>query len=421
MKFLSNLAAIFRIPDLRKRVLYTLGLILVFRAGAHIPIPGIDTAQLKNMFDQNGLLGFVDLFSGGALSNFSVFAMGIVPYINASIIMQLLMIILPQLKEIAEEGEHGRKQISQYTRYLTVVLAFVQGAAITLSFRNLLSPNYSFGLFFFSSMISLVAGTIMVMWLGELITERGIGNGASLLIFAGIVARLPDYIGRTITLVQGGTSLFWVAVMLGIFMFVILGIVIVQEAQRKIPVQYAKRIIGRKVYGGQSTFIPLRINQGGVIPIIFASSVLLFPSTIARVIPGMGKLSEILYPGRGLYMFLFFALIFFFTYFYTAVTFNPTELANNIQKYGGFILGVRPGKPTAEFLEKIITRLTLVGALFLGAIAILPMIAANVTHVTSFTGLGGTALLIIVGVALDLLKQIETHLINREYEGVIHS
>ncbi len=419
MKFLSNLTAIFRLPDLRKRVLFTLFIIAVFRAGAHIPIPGIDTMQLKNMFDQNGLLGFVDLFSGGALSNFSVFAMGIIPYINASIIMQLLMIIMPQLKEIAEEGEEGRKRLSQYTRYLSVVLAFVQGAAITASFRNLLSPSYSFGLFFISSMISLVAGTVLVMWLGELITERGIGNGASMLIFAGIVARLPDYIGRTITLVQGGTNIFWVLIMLVVFLFVIFGIIVVQEAQRKIPVQYAKRIIGRKVYGGQSTYIPLRINQGGVIPIIFASSVLMFPSTIANFIPGLGKLSQILYPGRGFYMFLFFALIFFFTYFYTAVTFNPTELANNIQKYGGFILGVRPGKPTAEFLEKIISRLTLLGALFLGAIAILPMISANVTHVTSFSGLGGTALLIIVGVALDLVKQIETHLINREYEGVI--
>ncbi|MBU0580715.1 MAG: preprotein translocase subunit SecY, partial [Candidatus Margulisbacteria bacterium] len=304
MGFLGKFTTFFRIEDLRKRVLFTLFVIFIFRLGAHLPIPGIDTAQLKNLFDQGGLLGFVDLFSGGALSNFSIFSMGIIPYINASIIIQLLMIIVPQLKEIAEEGDAGRKKIAQYTRYLTVALAFVQGAAITSGFRSFLSPNYSFGLFFFSSMVSLVAGTVFVMWLGELITERGIGNGASLIIFSGIVARLPDYISRTVTLIKGGTNIGWVGVLLFVFLLVIIGIVIIQEAQRKIPVQYAKRVVGRKMYGGQSTFIPLRINQGGVIPIIFASSVLLFPSTIARFIPGLSKVAELLYPGRGVYMFL---------------------------------------------------------------------------------------------------------------------
>jgi preprotein translocase subunit SecY len=366
-------------------------------------------------------MGFLDLFTGGALMRFSVFAMGIVPYINASIIMQLLTVVIPQLEELSKEGEAGRKQISTYTRYLTVALAAFQAFGMSFWLRGVMVENYNFVFFLIGTMVALTAGSTLVMWFSELVTEKGIGNGASLLIFVGIVSRIPDYIGQTVTLVRGGASLIGVAILLIAFLAMIVAIVIVQEGQRRIQVQYAKRIIGRKMYGGQSTYIPLRINQGGVIPIIFASSVLLFPATIAQFIPNptvqhmVGWLS----PSGGLYMLMYFALIFFFTYFYTAITFNPNELAENIKKYGGFVMGIRPGKPTAQYLEYTITRLTLVGALFLAVIAVIPTIIEGLTHITSFQGLGSTALLIVVGVALDLVRQIETHLVTRQYEGLL--
>lgn len=415
----NSLQYIFKLEDLRKKVIFTLLMIAVFRLGAHIPVPGIDTTQLQNLFNQGGLLGLVDLFSGGALSNFSIFAMGIIPYINASIIMQLLTVIFPQLKELAEEGESGRKQIAQYTRYLAVGLGLFQAIIISIGFKSFLLPGYSPMFFVISAAISLVAGTAFVMWLSELITENGIGNGASIIIFVGIISRMPAYITRTITLVKGGLSIANVLILVAVMILVIIGIIIVQEAQRKIPVQYAKRIVGNKMYGGQATYIPLKINQGGVLPIIFASAVLIFPVTIANYISFLKPLADILYPGRTAYMIMFFVLIFFFTYFYTAITFNPVELANNIQRYGGFIVGVRPGEHTAKYLERIITRLTFLGAVFLSTIAIAPMIAVNVTHVTSFMGLGGTALLIMVGVALDLMRQIDTIIVNKKYEGII--
>ena len=411
----------FNIPDLRKKILFTLGMLIIFRFGVHITVAGVDTTKLAALFGQGNLLGFLDLFTGGALMRFSIFAMGIVPYINASIIMQLLTVVIPQLEELKKEGEVGSKQIAQYTRYLTVALAAFQSFGMAFWLRGVVLESIPFPLFLVICVLSLTAGSTLVMWLGELVTERGIGNGASLLIFVGIVARIPAYIGQTVTLVRGGASLFGVIILLISFLAMIVAIVIVQEGQRKIQVQYAKRVVGRKMYGGGSTYIPLRINQGGVIPIIFASSVLLFPATIAQFVPvfPIKEIAGFLSPGHAFYMIFYFFLIFFFTYFYTAITFNPVELAENIKKYGGFIMGIRPGKPTADYLEYTISRLTLVGALFLGIIAVVPTIVEGMTRITSFQGLGSTALLIVVGVALDLVRQIETHLVTRQYEGLL--
>jgi preprotein translocase subunit SecY len=415
------ISGIFNIADLRRKFLFTLGMIIIFRLGAHIPVAGIDAAKLQNLFSKGNILGFLDLFTGGALMRFSVFAMGIVPYINASIIMQLLTAVIPQLEELQKEGASGHKKIASYTRYLTVVLAAFQAFGMSFWLRGVMLPDYNFLFFLFGTMVALTAGSTLVMWFAELITENGIGNGASLLIFVGIVARIPAYIAQTVTLVRGGASIIGVSILVVSFLLMIVAIVIVQEGQRRIQVQYAKRIIGRKMYGGQTTYIPMRINQGGVIPIIFASSVLLFPATIAQFIPNpvVQKVVGWISPSGSFYMVFFFLLIFFFTYFYTAITFNPVELAENIKKYGGFISGIRPGRPTAQYLEYVITRLTLVGALFLAIVAIIPSIVERLTHVTSFQGLGATALLIVVGVAMDLVRQIETHLITRQYEGLL--
>jgi len=418
---LKNLTGIMNIKDLRNRVLFTLAMIAVFRFGAHVSVAGIDMVKLSALFGQGNLLGFLDLFTGGAMVKFSVFAMGIVPYINASIVMQLLASVIPQLEELQKEGDHGRKQIAQYTKYLTIGFAAFQSVGMSFWLRSVMLEGYNFPLFLFSTVVCLTAGTAMLMWFAELITERGIGNGASVIIFIGIVSRIPSYFGSTVTLIKGGASLTAVLVLLSVFLVMIVAIVVVQEAQRRVQVQYAKRIVGRKMYGGQSTYIPIRLNQGGVIPIIFASSFLLFPATIAQFIPNdffrgmVGALS----PSGSLYMFLYFGLIFFFTYFYTAITFNPKDLAENIKKYGGFITGIRPGKPTADYLEYIISRLTLIGALFLALVAIIPTIVESLTHITTFQGLGATALLIVVGVALDLVRQIEAHLVTRQYERLL--
>lgn len=415
------ISGIFNIADLRKKFLFTLGMIILFRLGGYIPVAGIDAIKLQALFSKGNILGFLDLFTGGALMRFSVFAMGIVPYINASIIMQLLTVVIPQLEELSKEGESGRKVIAGYTRYLTVVLAAFQSFGMSFWLRGVMVDGYSFFFFLAGTMVALTAGSTLVMWFSELITENGIGNGASLLIFVGIVSRIPSYIAATVTLVRGGASIIGVGILVSSFLLMIMAIVIVQEGQRRVQVQYAKRIVGRKMYGGQTTYIPLRINQGGVIPIIFASSVLLFPATIAQFIPNptVQKIVGLVAPSGALYLVFFFALIFFFTYFYTAISFNPVELAENIKKYGGFITGIRPGRPTAQYLEYVITRLTLVGALFLATVAIIPSIVERLTHITSFQGLGSTALLIMVGVAMDLVRQIETHLITRQYEGLL--
>src|SRR3989339_558882 len=389
----NTISGIFNIADLRKKIVFTLGMIILFRLGAYIPVAGIDAARLATLFGKGNILGFLDLFTGGALMRFSIFALGIVPYINASIIIQLLTVVIPGF----------------------------QALGMSFWLKGAMLDGYSFIFFLAGTIVALTAGSTLIMWFSELITENGIGNGASLLIFAGIVARIPAYVAQTVTLVRGGASIVGVIILLASFLLMIMAIVIVQEGQRRIQVQYAKRIVGRKMYGGQTTYIPLRINQGGVIPIIFASSVLLFPATIAQFIqhPLMQKMAGLISPSGLLYMPFFFFLIFFFTYFYTAITFNPTELAENIKKYGGFISGIRPGKPTATYLEYVITRLTLVGALFLAMVAIVPTIVEGVTHITSFQGLGSTALLIVVGVAMDLVRQIETHLVTRQYEGLL--
>ena len=416
MNFLTN---IFRIKEIREKVFYSLVILFIYRLGSHIPIPGVDINQISQLFSNNNVLGFVNLFSGGALERFSVFALGILPYINASIIMQLLMVIWPTLKEIAEEGDSGRKQIAQYTRYLAVVLSVIQAFVMTVSFKGFLLPDINFVFFLCYSVACLTAGAALVMWFGELISENGIGNGASVLIFIGIIAQMPMYISNTILLLKSGASHSGVIILVIMFIVMIAAIVYVQEAERKIPVQYAKRVVGRKIYGAQSTYIPLRLIQGGVMPIIFASAVLQFPLLFIQYITyePISMFFNTYYRYDGfMYNMFFCILIFFFTYFYTAITFNPEDLAENIRKHGGFITGVRPGKSTVEYLEKIITTLTFIGAIFLAIVALIPIVTANATQITSFMGLGGTALLILVGVAMDLVKQVDTLVISQQYD-----
>ncbi|MEK9658124.1 MAG: preprotein translocase subunit SecY [bacterium] len=419
---MNFLTSIFSIPELKKRISYVFIIIALYRLGGFVPISGVDIDAIQALFSQNGILGFFNLFSGGGLSRFSIFALGILPYINASIIMQLVTVIWPKIKELAEEGDSGRKQISQYTRYLAIALSFVQSIVMTLGFSQFVKPEINFGFFMVYSVLGLVAGAAIVMWLGELITENGIGNGASVLIFIGIISELPLYIKNTVILVQGGTSILQVLLLVGVFLAMIVSIVYVQEAERKIPVQYARKVVGRKMYGAQNTFIPFRLIQGGVMPIIFASALLQFPLMFFQYVkvPMIQDFFSEYYRYDGVvYNLLFCILIFFFTYFYTAITFNPKDLSENIKKHGGFIMGIRPGKSTELHLERIITKLTLFGAVFLSLFALVPVIAANLTKVTSFMGIGGTALLIIVGVAIDLVRQIETYLISKRYEGMI--
>lgn len=412
---------IFKIKELRKKIFYTLFFIGIYRIGSHIPISGIDLETVKNLFSNSGLLGFINLFSGGALSRFSILALGIIPYINASIIFQLLTVVIPQIKEISEEGESGRKQIAQYTRYLAIVLALVQAVMLSYGFKNFVDPQVNFWFFLVYSSVCLVAGAAFVMWLGEVITEYGIGNGASLLIFIGIIAQMPFYVRNTYILYQGGTSLIRILLFVLILVLMLVGIVIVQESMRKIPVQYAKRLVGAQQYMPRNTYLPIRLIQGGVLPIIFASAILQFPAVFLQAIPFLhdyfnsGQFYNSIY-----YNVILCGLIIFFAYFYTALTFNPQEISDNIKKYGGFIVGVRPGKSTVEYLDHVLTKITFIGAIILAFIALFPAIAAYLTKVSSFSGLGGTALLIMVGVAMDLVKHIETYLITHRYEGVLN-
>lgn len=412
---LGALASAFRIPDLRKKIFYTALLLAVFRIGSFIPVPGVNVARLIETYGETGLFQFLDLFSGGALRRFTVFAMGVNPYITASIILQLLTIVIPSLEELSKEGIEGRRKIAQWTRYGTVVLGVIQALGITMGIRGAVEDPGILPVLLI--VITLTAGTSFLMWLGEKISEHGIGNGISLIIFTGIIARLPAGVHTTaISIGRGGISPLNVVLFLVLGLASIVGVIWITLGARRIPVQYAKRVVGRRVYGGQTTHIPLRVNQAGVIPVIFASSLLTFPLTIAQFVPRLGFLMDWLRGDSISYMILYAVLVVAFTYFYTAITFNVTEVANNMKKYGGFIPGLRPGRPTAEYLDRVLTRITLVGGLFLAVVAVLPNIMTSLTRLSTIY-FGGTALLIVVGVALDTMKQIEANLLMRQYEG----
>lgn len=423
---LSPLINIFRTPELRKKIYFTAFVLVVFRLFVHIPIPGVDVNQLKSFFSANQFLALLDMFSGGTLINFSVMALGLNPYINASIILQLLTIVFPKLEELQKEGEYGREKINQYTRILTIPLAVFQSFGMYVLLKNQgiisnLSPIYLIGL-----VTTMAAGTMLLVWLGDLITEQGIGNGISLLIFAGIVGRLPVNLFQAKSVVNAETfTNFIIFIIMGIL--VVAGIVIVNEAVRQIPVAYAKRVRGKSLYGGSSTHLPLRINQAGVIPIIFAVSLILLPSLLANFLGQIPQknianfftsLADAFNPNGFLYNATYFVLVIGFTYFYTAITFNPEKIAQEIQKHGGFIPGIRPGKPTSNYLNYILTRITLAGALFLGIIAILPAIVQQTTNVSTFV-LGGTGILIVVSVVLETIKALEAQLVMRNYDSFL--
>ncbi len=421
---LSTILSAFTVAEIRKKLAFTAVLLALYRLGSHLPVPGINTkavADIQSQFGGSNILGFLNLFSGGGLSRIAVFALGIMPYITASIILQLLQVVVPSLEKLSKEGEVGQARITQYTRYLTVGLAFAQSIGYVFLFRSFqASAGQSVVEKFdaphvFLIVISLTAGTILLMWMGELITQRGIGNGISLMIFASIVARLPH-----------GVQAWWTnpdqvfkVMMPFIALAVVAGIVFVQEGQRRIPVQYAKRVIGRRMTSGGQTYLPLRVNMAGVIPVIFAASIMAFPPTVGQLIntPATKSISNFFSPNGWAYVIGESVFIIVFTYFYTAVTFNPVDQADNLKKYGGFIPGVRPGRPTAEFLDRILARLTFPGAIYLALIAALPTILINQTSANFF--FGGTSILIVIGVALDTMKQLEAQLMMRNYEGFL--
>ncbi|WP_371365856.1 Protein translocase subunit SecY [Sporomusa rhizae] len=414
---LAGLSNVLKITELRQKVVFTLVMFLVFRMGTHIPVPGVNASVIEQLFTQGNLFGLLDMFSGGALSKFSIFAMSITPYINASIIMQLLTVVVPKLEQWAKEGDEGRKKITKITRYGTVVLGFIQALGMAFGLKvAIINPGIGSILLI---ALTLTAGTTFLMWLGEQITEKGIGNGISLIIFAGIVSRLPSGMYTIYEYMQAGTiNVFNVLLFLIIAVAMIVFVIAIQQGQRRIPVQYAKRVVGRKMYGGHSTHIPLKVNQAGVIPIIFASSVLMFPVTIAQFIdvPWVKTVAGWFAWGTPLQTALYALLIVFFTYFYTAVTMNISDMAENMKKHGGFIPGIRPGKPTADYLDRVMTRITLAGSIFLAIIAILPNFVGAATNLQGVY-FGGTALLIVVGVALDTMKQIEALVLMRHYQG----
>ena len=428
---LTGFQNIGKIPELKRRIGMTFALLAVYRIGAHIPTPGVNNQALAAFFKaaEGTLLGLFDMFSGGALSQLSVFALGIMPYISASIILQLLTVVIPQLERLSKEGEAGRRKITQYTRYGTVVLSIIQGFGISVGLEGMtgpggemvvLYPGWGFRLI---TVITLTSGTAFIMWLGEQITERGIGNGISLIIFAGIVAGIPNALESTVRLFKSGEmSVFTVVFILAMMVAVVAFIIFVERGQRRIPVQYAKRVVGRRVYGGQNTHIPLKINTSGVIPPIFASSLIMFPATVANFfkdVPWLQYFSAALSPGHWIYLILYVAFIIFFCFFYTAIVFNPIDVADNMKKYGGFIPGIRPGRPTAEYIEKVLERVTLGGAIYVSAVCVLPSVLIQRFNVPFY--FGGTALLIVVGVAMDTLGQIEAHMLSRHYEGFLKS
>ena len=416
-------------PELLRKLGWTFLLLCCYRVGVHIPVPGVDVAALKHFFDSmsSTLFGLFDMFSGGGLSNVSVFALGIMPYISASIIMQLVQVISPDIKRMAkEEGQAGRRKITQYTRYLTVLITMIQGMGIAVGLEGMQSPagapvvlaaGWHFRLM---TMLTFTAGTVLIMWLGEQITEKGVGNGISLIIFSGIVVGTPRAIMQSGQLIAAGDMSVFVAGAILLFMAVVMvGIVFVERAQRRIPIQYAKRQVGRKMYGGQTTHLPLRLNTAGVIPPIFASSILLFPATIGQVSANewVQRAASFFQPASILYNIIFVALIFFFCYFYTAIIFDPKDIAENLKKSGGFIPGIRPGERTQEYVDTVLSRLTLSGAVYISAVSVLPMLLIVNFNVPFY--FGGTSLLILVGVAMDFMSQVESHLISRQYEGLM--
>lgn len=425
-KLLAPIVASWKTPELRRKIITTAILIVIFRIFAHIPIPGVDRVKLALLFAQNQFLGLLDIFSGGTLVNFSVMALGLNPYINASIILQLLTIVFPKLEELSKEGEYGREKINQYTRLLTVPLSAIQAVGMYLLLRNQGIVGVVNPIILVSMVMTMTAGTILLMWLGELITEYGVGNGISLLIFAGIVGRLPVVVGQTASVLQ--PELVTNVILFGVMaVAVVAATVFVNEALRRIPVHYARRIRGNRLYGGNISYLPLRVNQAGVIPIIFAVSLVLLPSLVGGflsqlrypVAVNIGKLFTSLFnPNSVFYNLAYFLFVIGFTYFYTAITFNPTKIAGEIQKYGGFIPGIRPGRPTASYLNYILTRITLAGALFLGFIAIFPSLARGISGVTTLL-IGGTGVLIVVSVVLETVKTLEAQLVMRSYEGFL--
>jgi preprotein translocase subunit SecY len=419
---------IFKVPELKRRILFTLGILVVYRIGAHIPTPGINSIALAELFAraQGTILGFFDMFSGGALSRLTIFALGIMPYISSSIILQLMTMVSPYLAQLKKEGEAGQKKITQYTRYGTIALSIVQASGIAVGLESMTSPTgnpivpFPGWPFRLMTILTLTAGTTFLMWLGEQITERGIGNGISLIIFSGIVAGTPAAILQSLDLM--GTDELSVLVMLFllVFMVAVVGAIVFTEGgQRRIPIQYAKRMVGRKMFGGQSSHLPLKVNTSGVIPPIFASSIIMFPATIAQFIdhPLMQTFSALLTPGTIVYSMIFIGAIFFFCYFYTAVIFNPVDVADNMKKHGGFIPGIRPGLKTSEHIDTILSRLTFYGALYLSFVCILPDYLIKYFNIPFY--FGGTSLLIVVGVSLDTMQQIESHLVMRNYDGFV--
>ncbi len=419
---LNSFQQALKIGDLRTKLLFTLLMLLVFRVGAHIPVPGINPDAIAQLL-QGQLFGFFDIISGGAFKRFSVFAMSITPYINASIIMQLLTVVVPHLEELNKEGQEGKKKIAQYTRYGTVVLALIQAIGMSVALGKSGAINNPGFVSYMIITISLTAGTAMLMWIGEMITERGIGNGISLIIFCGIAARIPSQIsgvGQEIS--SGMAGYFQGLLLIAVVLVVITAVVAMNEGTRRLPIQYAKRVVGRRLYGGQSTYMPLKVNSAGVIPIIFAMSLCMFPATIGSWMSQTSSFNVFIntyFSSTGWAYNIFYGLlILFFTYFYVSIIFNPLDVADNIKKNGGFVPGIRPGRPTAEYIDKVLSRLTMAGGIFLALIAVLPNIVIALTGIKSLW-FGGTALLILVGVALDTMKQVESHLLLRSYEGFV--
>ncbi len=425
---LGPMIAAFKLPDLRRRILFVFGMFALYVVGLHIPVPNVNRQEMARLVEQGALFGLFDVFAGGAFRRFSILAMGIMPYINASIIFQLLGIAIPRIAEVAKEGASGQKKISQWTRWLTILLAILQGS-MTCAFlvrQNILTAT---GPALLPIVITLTGGTCFLMWMGEQITDKGIGNGVSLIIFAGIVARMPVDVTQTYKLWQSGV-LLWTNVfgLLVIWLVTIAGIIYITKGERRISIQSAKRVVGTRVYSGGSSYLPIRVNTAGVIPIIFAIAVVLLPAQIAEFGQGlsgawgefMRRMSDFFTPGRNwMASGIYFLTVIFFTYFYTAVTFNVADVADNLKKYGSFVPGIRPGRPTERHLDRVLSRITLAGALFLGVIALLSYYVPIITGVSSFTVVGGTSLLILVGVALDTMQQIEAHLVMRQYEGFI--